>query len=159
MLLRIGPVLALALLGCGGKAVIDGSPGAGGTGVAQSCPERILPVACRANPPDCPAGQFPAAMPDGTCWTGECLDCVDGCQRNDDCMVVEACGCSYHEGCSWAQSRFRAPLSLCIRQSGEICTVECAPDVCEHLECPWCNADGAECVAGTCQAVIAHMCE
>jgi hypothetical protein len=93
------------------------------------------------------------------CWTGECLDCVDGCQSNDDCVVVEACGCSYHEGCSFAETAYRAArLDSCVRYGDGVCTSDCAATVCSDFECPWCDADGAICEDGRCVAVISHPC-
>ena len=128
-----------------------------GTTVGGDCAGRIGQVSCRAEPPDCGPNEFPAS--DGVCWTGECLDCIDGCQRNDECVVVEACGCSYHEGCSWAETVFRAELlDPCIRAGAEICTTTCPSSVCSALDCPWCNADGAECRAGRCGAIVSHEC-
>lgn len=147
------------LAACSGSAVVDGAPGTGGSTNGQGCAERIREVACRALPPECPADQFPAAMPDGSCWTGECLDCVDGCQDDSDCVVVRACGCSYHEGCSWVESRYRAALlPLCVRPSGEACTSSCSSEMCGQFDCPWCDADGAECVNGHCETIVDHEC-
>ncbi len=141
---------------CSGSAVIDGH-GAGASSGEQGCSDRILPVTCRAEPPDCAAGEFPASH--GTCWTGECLDCVDGCQSNDDCVIVEACGCYYHEGCSWAETRYRADrLDPCIRAPGETCSADCPSDVCGALDCPWCTADVAQCDNGRCRGVVNHEC-
>jgi hypothetical protein len=148
-------LLGGAMASCSGQATIDGT----GTGTAHGagCTERVLPVACRAEPPVCPADQFPAS--DGTCWTGECLDCIDGCQRDSDCVVVRACGCSYHEGCAWAETTYRAALlEPCIVSGGATCTSQCSAAVCGSLDCPWCDADDAECTSGSCASVVNHTC-
>ena len=158
--LGVAPWLITATMAaCSGSAVVDGAPGTGGSTSASGCAERIREVTCRAEPPKCPADQFPAAMPDGSCWTGECLDCIDGYQDDADCLVVEACGCYHHEGCRWAESRYRAALlPACVRISGETCTSACSSEVCGQLDCPWCDADGAECDDGTCRSIVSHEC-
>ncbi len=147
-------VLALAgVVACSGSAVVDGPHGSS----PSDCAGRVLEVACRAEPPICPTGQFPAS--DGNCWTGKCLDCIDGCQQDSDCVVVEACGCYYHEGCSWAETSFRAKLLYaCYRLPGEKCTADCPQSHCEQLTCPWCSADGAKCENGSCKSVVSHPC-
>lgn len=158
-------LVALLWLACSGKAAVDDGTGgstastsaSSGQGGSTGCDERIVPVACNELPPDCPDGQFPAS--DGSCWTGACLDCLDGCQRDSDCVVVRACGCFYHEGCSWAETSYRAALlDECVRPVTEQCTVDCPASFCNGSTCPWCDADGAECVNGVCQEIINHMC-
>ena len=154
-----GAVLLLATgAACSARSSIDGpSPGSAGGTAADLCHQRIGTVSCRAAPPECAAGQFPAS--DGVCWTGECLDCIDGCETSEDCVVVEACGCSYHEGCSFAATRYRAEqLDSCVRFGDGLCASDCSPSVCGEFECPWCDADGASCEAGRCAAVVSHVC-
>ncbi len=144
---------AATLAACSGTAVVDDPDG----GSPTDCAARVLEVACRADPPACPTGQFPAS--DDNCWTGKCLDCIDGCQKDSDCVVVEACGCTYHEGCSWAETSFRAKLlDACYRLPGEQCTASCPQSHCEQLDCPWCDADAAKCEDGTCKSVVSHPC-
>ncbi len=158
---------ALVLVSCSGKAIVDGSGGSttssttsstGGQGGSQGdCSERIGSVLCDSLPPSCPPGQFPVS--DGSCWTGKCLDCVDGCQSDTDCVVVRACGCNYHEGCQWAETSFRAALlDSCIRTTQQQCTSDCPSSFCNGDNCPWCDADYAECINGACRSIVDHMC-
>jgi len=163
---KVGWVALAALLwvACSGKAAVDDGTGgstassSGQGGSSGSCDERILPVACNDLPPECAEGRFPES--DGSCWTGECLDCVDGCQRDSDCVVVRACGCYYHEGCSWAETSYRAALlDECVRPVTEQCTVDCPASFCNGSNCPWCDADDADCINGVCQEIVNHMCE
>lgn len=129
-----------------------------------SCPERILEVSCDTPPPDCPDGSFPAVDPDESCWTGRCVDCVDGCQQDEDCQLTQACGCAYHETCIWAETilRFALRSDECIVVSAKAPTA--CPDGCPTGECPpeceaWCAPDRTECRDGECQGIIEHMCE
>jgi hypothetical protein len=133
----------------------------------SSCPERIGVVECAAAPPDCEDGTFPAAA--GGCWTGECLDCIDGCQDHAECVVVVSCGCGYHEGCSWAVTTFRQALETdeCNVVLGSACFDDCPSSLCpgqcegeqrDHC-CGWCDYDRAECTDGVCVGIVEHMCE
>ncbi len=156
-------VAGMLTMGC--ESVVDvyypgADAGDGGSSPApQDCSERIRPVACRAAPPECPSGQFPATEPDGSCWTGDCLDCIDGCQDDTECVVVRACGCFYHEGCQWAESVYRAELlDPCMRALSEGCPSDCSEETCDELECPWCDADWAGCQDGYCYSVVNHEC-
>jgi len=102
------------------------------------------------------------------CWTGECLDCMDGCQADGDCVVVRSCGCSYHEGCSWAVTVYRQALETDACNVGprspcpDGCPTGACPTACEEGQtdhcCDWCDYDRAECVEGRCQGVVEHMC-
>ncbi|MFH1435712.1 MAG: hypothetical protein ABIJ56_08360 [Pseudomonadota bacterium] len=134
-----------------------------------SCPERILPALCPALPPDCPEGYFPVS--DGTCWTGACLHCIDGCLSDGECVALQVCGCGYHEGCGWAETTFRFELETdeCIRPIDQACPGAChdseeCPPVCEEDPngrcCGWCDPpDDTQCVDGACEEIINHMCE
>ncbi|MBW2528602.1 MAG: hypothetical protein JRI23_30795 [Deltaproteobacteria bacterium] len=154
-----GAGLAVVLAGaCSARSSLsEGRSGAGGATSADLCQSRIGTVSCRAEPPECGPGQFPAS--DGTCWTGQCLDCVDGCESSADCVVVRACGCSYHEGCSFAETRYRAErLDSCVRFDDRPCTADCSEAICGSFDCPWCDADAAACEAGRCVSVVDHVC-
>jgi len=48
----------------------------------RNCDQR--PIACRALPPECPAGQLPEV--EGTCWSGACVP-------------LNQCGCTEHAAC------------------------------------------------------------
>ncbi|MFH1437313.1 MAG: hypothetical protein ABIJ56_16515 [Pseudomonadota bacterium] len=135
----------------------------------ESCPERILPVSCDSIPPDCPPGYFPEV--EGGCWSGKCLHCIDGCQSDDDCVAIQVCGCWYHEGCGWAETKYRFNLETdeCIQLITSECPMDCGGD---DYECPsgcsgegdyrccgWCDPpDDTECVDGACIEIIDHMC-
>ncbi len=133
-----------------------------------SCPERIIEPACNALPPECPEGYFPGS--DGMCWTGQCLHCIDGCQSDEDCVAVQVCGCGYHEGCGWAETRFRFALETdsCIQLITSPCpgacwdVLDCPPACGEDVPprcCGWCDPpDDTECQGGECVEIITHMC-
>jgi hypothetical protein len=127
-----------------------------------TCPERVLPALCRALPPECPSGTFPAS--DGLCWTGHCVDCIDGCQNDSECVVVHACSCSGHDGCAWVQSAARHALETnrCFATPEEGCDDDCpiesCPDTWDCGEgepcCSWCSPNEAVCSdAGVCTPV------
>lgn len=133
---------------------------------STTCPERVSEVVCDAEPPECDEGFFPAV--EEGCWTGQCLDCIDGCQTDEDCVAVMVCGCSYHEGCSWGETVYRLDLETneCIVPRGEACIDDCpilpCPEPCgsELTErcCDWCDVDYAVCDGGACRGITDHMC-
>lgn len=132
------------------------------------CP--IPLVHCDAQPPACPAGQFPQAAPadcasgscSGRCWSGSCAPCESDCLADEECVAVfrVGCCCGRGEGYSaWAMpSADRDRDDWCVgglREEPWPPPEECgyysgacgAPDACG--ECTRCG-ETARCEGGRC---------